>query len=175
MISPNKESKYYPEDKSRIGRLKREAGVIPIKENKVSGSGLVSAQQKEKDLIADSKHLGLGHPPANVLYELRQKTELDRALTRGMSYKDRARKAAVVYDHMNGTKEAERHLPTLKTEAEAKYWYHNLREHMFVNYKAWRRLLDHRADGVIEGKTPPVVNAPLTTPGKIITPPLVKP
>jgi hypothetical protein len=138
---------------------------------------LVNAKQAVDDFVARSKHLGLGQPPPKVLHELRQKKELDRAITNGMSYVDKARKAAVVYDHMNGTREAERHLPTLKTEKEAEYWYLNLRKHMFSEYKAWNRQLDHHADQVIEGKTTPspIVNAPLVTPGKIITPPLVQP
>jgi hypothetical protein len=151
MISPQ-ESKYYPEDTSRVGRLKREAGVIPIKESKVSGSGRMTVQEYEDRLIADSKHHGLGLPPQRVLHELHQRVDLDHSLINAKSYKERLARAAVVFDHQFNTHEAEQVARQVTSERQAEAVYRRIRDRLFRDLNAWDRRIMAAEDAAIEAQ-----------------------
>lgn len=73
MIHP-KPSSYYPGDATRVGRLEREVGIIPIPVDDVgTGSG-----KTKSALIHDAKAEGFGDVPKNILISLDHKETLDR-------------------------------------------------------------------------------------------------
>jgi hypothetical protein len=135
---------------SRVGRLKRELGVIPIAENKVSGSGRKTFGEYQDQLIADSQHHGLGHPSQRVLHELHQEVDLNHSMTHAKTYKERLDRAAVVFDHTFKTHEAEQVARRVKTERQAEALYHRIRDRLFRDLHEWRSALHRREDAAIE-------------------------
>jgi hypothetical protein len=52
------------------------------------------------ELIADSKHYGMGERPAAVIHDLHQQVALNHTLMGAKTYRERALRAAIVFDHL---------------------------------------------------------------------------
>ncbi|HEX6662137.1 MAG TPA: hypothetical protein VF025_00545 [Gaiellaceae bacterium] len=100
-------------------------------------------------LIADSQHHGMGHPPQIVLDQLRQKNALDAELVNASNYQQRLNAAAAVYDHMAGGNRATSYAHTIKGEHDAERVYRRIRGLLFDRYYRWNRVLHAREDAAV--------------------------
>lgn len=154
----------YPGDATRTGRLERASRVMPVAIDPEKAfdarkkAGMVGYQDAAThELIADSKQAGLGQPPANVLDDLRWKTELDHTIKTGASYADRARITAQMFDQRYGGHGAAKQAEAITTEGEAENFYHALRPQLYPTYSEWERQVEYVLDAQM-GQQP--VSAP---------------
>jgi hypothetical protein len=128
----------YPRETSRSALAKQAA-----KER-----GRETAQAKEQryrdELIKDSRHAGLAHPPSSVLADAHWKARLDEQIKKGQSWKERAQIAATLMDERYHYGYAAR-IKFLRTEAQAEELYHAFRSRLFPRYAEW----ESRAHAII--------------------------
>lgn len=160
------EAGLYPEDTSRVGRLKRASRVFPIaidpeeayQSRKRLGMGGSREEAAIHDFTHDSKQVGMGYPPDDVVEDLKRKTSLDHEINKVKDddphkWTKRAELMAKHFDEWFDS-DVSRLLPTLKTEGESERMYDLMRDrtrHAWWRYYAWQDRIDKLQDAKLAG------------------------
>jgi hypothetical protein len=140
MISPE-ESKWYPEDATRWGRLKRELGVIPIEANSHEQARYRKA---ERDFLEDLDELDM-QPSDEALEDLAWKTKLDAKIKRDQSWKERLDVAAEIYQERYGTG-----IQTdVADDASAEKLYHLIRPLLYRTWAKYNRIIENQQEAAV--------------------------
>jgi hypothetical protein len=129
MVSPNKTSKYYPEDASRGGRLKRELGILPIEINRSPDAPAKKAYrsvfQERNEVAAALIKLDGGTrlaAPLREAFNIKARVYAARRVARrkhpegGVEYlREAVRGEAIVFLALQGKKPGPKFLASLQT------------------------------------------------------------
>lgn len=124
-------SKSYPEDASRLGRLKREVGVIPIK---VSAGNQSLLTRRIASLKLEAHEAGAPTPDPRVLEDLEWKTKLDHAISdlgEQPSSHDLATTTAAIFDQRFPGRNLAARVARIRTEGQAQRFYEAIRPRLY--------------------------------------------